>query len=185
MSHFALPHHRMTQRTLPRVVRRLDPFMLQERPHLRLDHGQFPDLMPQQFRVASRELRPTASACGGPQRLHFIAVLGWNQQTLVFLMAVLPTAFLLRFAPLWLGPRVRMLRTGRQRGVLRRLLPAFKLRNPVQQRQHEGSNSRSHLRFQFRRNRVWVRLVGRHNACRPRKSRSCPDQFTPQNAPRA
>jgi len=89
----------------------------------------------------------------------------------------LPATFLLRLTFQWLRPGVWMLRAGRQRGVLRRLRPLFKLRDPIQQRLHEGMNCRSHLGFKFWRNRERIYAVGRHHARRPRKPRSCPDQF--------
>ena len=42
--------------------------------HDRLDLGEFPDLMPQRFRVAARELRAATSALGRSQRLHVVAL---------------------------------------------------------------------------------------------------------------
>ena len=74
------PYHRMTQRTLARIVRRLDPFVSKTSTTTgdagtrspAVDHGQFPDLMPKRFRVASRELRPAAAAFGRFQRLHVV-----------------------------------------------------------------------------------------------------------------
>ena len=119
--------------------------------HMWLDLGQFPHLMPQRLRVAARELRATTSAFGRFEWLHVVALVGWNQRSFVFLVAGLPAAFLLRLAFRRLRPGVWMLRAGRQRGVLRRLLPAFKLRDPIEQRLHEGPNRRSHLGFKFRR----------------------------------
>ena len=160
--------------------------------HLPLDHGQFPDLMPQRFRVVSRELRSAASAFDRFQRSHIVALVGGNQRSLVFLVAGLPATFLLRLAFRRLRPGVRMLRTGRQRGVLRRLPSAFeffhavfKLPDPVQQHLHEGPNGRRHLGFKVGRNRDGLDVQGRHSVCRPRKARSCPDQFILKNAPRA
>ena len=89
--------------------------------HVRLDLGQFPHLVPQRLRVAARELRAAAPALGRPERLHVVTLVGGNQGPLVFLVAGLPAAFLLRLAFRRLRPGVRMLRAGRQRGVLRRL----------------------------------------------------------------
>ena len=87
----------------------------------RLDLGQFPHLMPQRLRVAARELRPAAAALGRPQRLHVVTLVAGDQRSLMFLVAGLPATFLLRLASGRLRPGVGMLRTGRQRGVLRRL----------------------------------------------------------------
>ena len=79
---------------------------------------------------------------------------------------------------------VRMLRTGWQRGVLRgQSRFCFEFRDPIKQRFHKDANGRSHLGFEFRRNRVWTWLRGRHYACRPKKLRSCPDQFIEKLAP--
>jgi hypothetical protein len=89
--------------------------------HDRLDFGQFPDLMPQRCRIVAGKFRAATAAFGRFGRLHFVALLAGNQRPLMFLVARLPTAFLLRLATLRLRPRVGMLRTGRQRGVLRRL----------------------------------------------------------------
>ena len=114
--------------------------------HQRLDLGQFPYLMPQRLRVAARELRPTTSAFGRFERLHVVALVGWNQRSFVFLMAGLPATFLLRFSFRRLRPGVRMLRAGRQRGVLRRLAfrlpfqlldPRFQFRDFRQQRAND------------------------------------------------
>ena len=115
--------------------------------HKRFDLGQFPYLMPQRFRVAARELCTTTSAFGRFERLRVVALVGWNQRPFVFLMAGLPATFLLGFSFRRLRPGMRMLRAGRQRGVLRRpsfclpfqrLDPHFQFRVVRQQRANDG-----------------------------------------------
>ena len=110
--------------------------------HMRLDLGQFPHLMPQRLGVVARELRATTSAFGRFEWLHVVALVGGNQRSFVFLVAGLPAAFFLRLAFRRLRLGVRMLRAGRQRGVLRRLAfrlpfqrldPCFQFRNVRQQ----------------------------------------------------
>ena len=110
--------------------------------HVRFDFRQIPDLVRARLRVATRELRPTAPALGRLQGLHIVARVTGNQGSLVFLVARLPATFPLRLAFWRLRPRMGMLRTGRQRGVLRRLAlplqlqlcdPRFQLGNSRQQ----------------------------------------------------
>ena len=133
--------------------------------HVRLDLGHFPDLVPQRLRVVTRELRPTAPALSRPQRQHVVTLVGGNQGSLVLLVAGLPATFLLRLASGRLRPGVGMLRTGRQRGVLRRLAfdlplqlldPSFQLGNlsllrfnPRQQQADDGLGFRRLPRDHF------------------------------------
>jgi hypothetical protein len=103
--------------------------------------------MPQRLRVAARELRTTTSAFGWFERLHIVALVGWNQRSKVFLMAGLPATFLLGFSFRRLRPDVRMLRAGRQRGGLGRfaLCLSFQLLNPRSQLRnlrHQRANNR-------------------------------------------
>jgi hypothetical protein len=51
--------------------------------HVRLDLGQFPDLMPQRGGIRSREPRPAPPACRGPERLGLVAVFRRNQRPIV------------------------------------------------------------------------------------------------------
>ncbi len=130
------PNHGMTQRTLARVVGRFDPLAPQERPQPRLAVGflgsrfvdvqvllrrQSPYLVPQRLRVVARELRPTTPTLLGLARLDVVALLRRNQRPLVLGVAGLPPTLLARLGFRPLRPGVGMLRTGRQRGVLRRL----------------------------------------------------------------
>ena len=142
------------------------------------DLGQFPYLMPQRLRVAARELLFATPTFGRQQQHDVFALIDRNQWSVVFLVAGLAAAFPLRFTFLRLRPSVRMLRTGRQRRVLRRLLFAFKLCDPIEQHLQEGTHCRSYFGFKFRRNcqRMW--LGRRHSVCRLKNLRSCPDQFT-------
>jgi hypothetical protein len=139
--------------------------------------------MPKRLRVAAGELRAATPAFDRFERLHVVALVGRDQRSFVFLMAGLPATFLPGLPSPRLRPGVRMLRAGRQRGVLRCFLPAFKLRDPVEQRLYENAHRRSHLGFKFQRNRQWLVLSGRHDRCRPRKSLSRPDQFTEKHTP--
>ena len=124
----------------------------QPRARLTLWHaaGQFPDLVPQRPRVAARQLLASSTALLGLERLHTVAVFAGKQRPLMFRMARLSPAFLLRLAFPRRGLAVRMQRAGRQRGVLRRLafyLPSqlvklcFQLRYLDQQRPHEPTES--------------------------------------------
>ena len=98
----------------------------------RLDLGQFPHLMPPWLSIAPRQLPPASPTSRGLQLDDTLTLRGGNQRPLApgmpRLSPVLPLRFPLRRR--WL--RMRMLRTGRQRRVLRRLL------------------QRPHFRFQFR-----------------------------------
>jgi hypothetical protein len=67
---------------------------------VRLDVGQFPDLVTQGFRVAAGQPLAAPSAFRRLQPLHVVTLVGGDQGTLVFRMPRLPAAFLLRFAPL-------------------------------------------------------------------------------------
>jgi hypothetical protein len=101
-------------------------------------------------------------------------------------MARLAAAFLLRLA----SPRgrlgVRMLRARGQGGVLRVQAQAcLQFADPAQQRLNEGADRRRHLGVEFRRDRDRMRLGGRHDACRPKKRRLCPDPFSLKTAPTA
>ena len=102
---------------------------------VRLDLGQFPDLMPQRLGVAARKL-PAATrhsvGLSGCTSSHWSA---GDQGPLVLRVPGLAAAFLLRLASGRLRPVVRMLRAGRQRGVLWRLAFAlpFQLFDPCPQ----------------------------------------------------
>jgi hypothetical protein len=152
--------------------------------HDRLDLGQFPHLMPQGIGIAAGELLAAASAFRRFGRLHVVAVLRGDQRPLMFLVPRLTATFLLRRT---LGQGrfgMGMDAAGRQRGILGCFPPLLELGYPIQQRHHESPNGRSHLGVKLGRNRD--RLVrGRHDVCRPRKSRSCPDQFVQKTPPGA
>ena len=154
--------------------------------HLRLDLGQFPHLMPQRLRVAARELRAATSAFGRFERLHVVALVGGNQRSFVFLVAGLPAAFLLRFAFRRLRPGVRMLRAGRQRGVLRRLafrLPFQRLDPRLQFRVVRQQRANDRLGFGRLASNDFFSDSRRHATvvaeCRP----PCPDQFIENRVP--
>jgi hypothetical protein len=93
--------------------------------------------------AADRFRRPSAWVQG----LHIVTLVAGNQGPLVFLVARLPATLPLRLAFCRLRPRVGMLRTGRQRGVLRRLAfhlplqlldPRFQFGNPRKQQADDG-----------------------------------------------
>ena len=154
--------------------------------HVRLDLGHFPDLMPQRLRVAARELRAAASALGRLESLHVVAFVGWNQRSFVLFVAGLAAAFLFGFSLRRLRPGVRMLRAGRQRGVLRRLAlhlplqrldPRFQFRVVRQQRTNDGLGFRRLASNDFfTDSRRHATVVAE---CRP----PCPGQFIENRVP--
>jgi hypothetical protein len=117
------PHRRKSARSRARrfaAVRARQPMALVFG-HLRLDVGQFPHLMPQRLRGAAAELRSTTSAFSRFEQLHAVAFVAGNQRSFMLFVAGLPTAFRPGFPFRRMRPGMWILRTGRQRGVLRRL----------------------------------------------------------------
>ena len=146
----------------------------------RLNLRQLPHLMPKGFGIGPCQLGRTTPASIGLQGHDVIAVFRGDQLPLMSRMSRLTTPFSLR--ALFLFPRrlgVRVLTTGRQRGVLRTQgQSGFQLLDPADERCHKSPNRRRHLGVDFRRNDNRLGRRGRHdNLCRHRKRRSCPDQF--------
>jgi len=100
----------------------------------RLDLGQFVHLMPQRFGIAPRKLRAAPTTIGRLERDDRVALLGRNQRPLVPDVSRLTATLLVRFRLRLHRLGMRMLRAGRQRGVLRRLPQSlefrFQLGNP-------------------------------------------------------
>ena len=80
-----------------------------------------------------------------------VAVFGGNQRPLVFLVARLAAASLLRLPLLPLRLGVRMLRAGRQRGVLRRLAFDLPSQVPIRLQLRNLRQQRADDRLRFRR----------------------------------
>jgi hypothetical protein len=100
-----------------------------------LDLGQFPDLVPQRLGVAAREFGAAATAVAGLEWRNRIALIAGNQRPFMLRMALLTATLLARLVFLPRRLAVRVLRAGRQRGVLWRLVePGFQLRNARQQK---------------------------------------------------
>jgi hypothetical protein len=113
-------------------------------------------------------------------------MLGGNQGSLVFLVAGLPATFLLRLAFRRLWPGVWMLRTGRQRRILRRLAfhlpfplpnPRFQLGNLRQQHPDDGLGLRRLAGDDF------FRDSQQHATVVAERRPPCPDQFVKQTPP--
>src|SRR3990172_6462293 len=106
---------------------------------VRLDLGKLPDLMPQRLGIAAAEPLTAAAALGRLEFLHLVAVLAGNQRPLVLRVSRLTAPPLLRLPFLDHRLGVEMLRTGRQRRILRRFAPPRpKLGGPGPQRQEAG-----------------------------------------------
>jgi hypothetical protein len=100
----------------------------------RLDLGNFPDLVPQRFRVTASERFTTPPTCLGFERDDGLTLLGGNQRPFVFGMSRLTAGLLAGRLALRRGLRVWMLRAGRQRRILGRLVDTrFQLRHPALQ----------------------------------------------------
>ncbi|QDU59442.1 hypothetical protein Pan216_02700 [Planctomycetes bacterium Pan216] len=120
----------------------------------RLDFREFPHLMPQRIGVLSRQRRVATPAGLRQQRHDFLAFLGGNQRTFVFLMTWLATTLPLRSRRLARCLGMRVLTAGRQRRVPRVLGRSkcfFQFRDSQQQRLDEGTHLRRHLGREFRR----------------------------------
>jgi len=100
--------------------------------------------MTQRLLVIPAELGAATTTCGWAQRNHLIAFFDGNQFSLILLMTSLAATFSFRFvfATRWLC--MRMLRTGRQRRVVRRFAePGFQLLNLRQQQPNDRLRFRS------------------------------------------
>lgn len=71
--------------------------------------------------IATRKFRPAPAACGRLERDEIVALVRGNQRSFGLRMSRLSAVFLLRLRPQFDQPGMRMLRTGRQRRILRRL----------------------------------------------------------------
>lgn len=87
---------------------------------VRLDLRQFPDLMSLWLRIFASEFLAATAALARLELLDVIPLVGGPQRTLVFFVAGLPAPFLVGLGLLRRRLGVRMLRAGRQRGVLGR-----------------------------------------------------------------
>jgi len=120
----------------------------------RFDWRQFEDLVPPRLWFVTGQRLATSAARSGPQRDDFIHFIGRDERPLMFAMTFLSAAFLLRFRFRRCGFRMRVLRRGRQRGVLGCFAqPRFEFVDAGQQHLDECTNRRRHLSFKFRRNR--------------------------------
>jgi hypothetical protein len=90
--------------------------------HMRLDRRQFPHLMPQRLRIAAGKLCSATAARGRLERLDLVALVRRHERPLVLLVPRLAAPFLLRRGRPCRRLGVRMLRAGRKRRILRRLV---------------------------------------------------------------
>ena len=88
---------------------------------VRLDLGQFPDLVAERVGIAAAKRCPATAALARLELLDLVALVRGHERPLVFLVPRLAAPFLLRLRFLLRRLGVRMLRARRQRGVLRRL----------------------------------------------------------------
>jgi len=89
-----------------------------------LDLGQFPHLMPQRLGIAAREFVAAAPAFGRLENLNVVAIATGQQRPLVFLVARLAAAPILRLRLAHRRFGMWVLARRRQRGVSRRLAKA-------------------------------------------------------------
>jgi hypothetical protein len=150
--------------------------------HVRLDLGQFPDLMPARLGIVAGQFRAAAATLRGLHRLNVIALFGGNEWSLVLRMARLSAALLLGFG---LSRRlgVRMLRTRRQRRVLRRL-SAFQFRYPRREPPHfREQRTDNRLGLQPKTGQLFFREQERHTygvaEVRSREKTSFPNISSP------
>jgi hypothetical protein len=117
----------------------------------RLNLGDFPDLVPQRFRVAPGKRLPTAPTSLGFERNDGLTLIAWKQQSLMLEMTRLAAPFFPR-SPLFLVSRefgVRMFAARWQRRIARRFLDGRQLgfqdgdapvlvRNPGEEQANDG-----------------------------------------------
>ena len=127
----------------------------------RLDLRQFPHLMPQRFGIVAQQLDSASTTGGGPEQHYVLALVRRKQRPLVFRVPRL-AATLLPGSRLPRGLCMRMLCTGRQRRVLRRL-STFQLGDaPCEPLQFLPQRANDRLRRRRETGQLFFREIERH-----------------------